>query len=139
KPRRVTVGLTGKYASVRDAYASIEKAAEHCSAHLKCQVDLEWIDTTDINDRNVADRVSKVDAVIVPGGFGHRGVEGKISCVRHCRETGLPYLGICLGFQVAVIEFARNVLGLTGANSTEFDPNAAQAVISELPEQKEIE
>ncbi len=139
KQRSVTVGLTGKYASVRDAYASIDKAAEHCSAHLNCNVELEWIDTTDITDRTVADRLSKVDAVIVPGGFGQRGVEGKISCVRHCRETGLPYLGICLGFQVAVIEFARNVLGLTKANSTEFEPECAEAVISELPEQKEIE
>jgi len=139
KPRRVTVGLTGKYASVRDAYASIDKAAEHCSAHLNCQVDLEWIDTTDITDRNVADRLANIDAVIVPGGFGKRGVEGKISCVHHCRTTGMPYLGICLGFQVAVIEFARNALGLKEANSTEFDPAAATAVISELPEQKKIE
>lgn len=139
KPRSVTIGLTGKYASVRDAYASIDKSAEHCSAHLNCEINLDWIDTTDITDRNVADRLGHLDAVIVPGGFGQRGVEGKISCVKHCRESAVPYLGICLGFQVAVIEFARNVLGLEQANSTEFAPNSQDPVISELPEQKKIE
>jgi len=139
KARHVTVGLTGKYAHLRDAYASIDKATEHCSAHLGCRVDLRWIESTDISDTNVATELSGLDAVIVPGGFGKRGVEGKISVVRHCRENGLPYLGICLGFQVAVIEFARHVLGLPGANSTEFEPGAPDAVISELPEQKRIE
>ncbi len=139
KTRRVRVGLTGKYASLRDAYASIDKAAEHCAAALDCEVSLEWIESDDITDANVAERLREVDAVIVPGGFGARGVEGKIACARHCRETGLPYLGICLGFQIATIEFARNVLGLPGANSTEFDPRCADPVISELPEQKKIE
>ena len=130
---------TGKYAGLRDAYASIDKALEHCSAHLGAEVDLRWIDTTDLNSSNAPAALSGVDAVIVPGGFGVRGVEGKIACVKHCRETGTPYLGICLGFQVAVIEFARNVLGLSGAGSTEFDPACTDPVISELPEQKEIE
>ncbi len=139
KSRRVTIGLTGKYSSVRDAYASIDKAAEHCSAHLDVAVDLKWIDTTAITDRNVATQLGGLDAVIVPGGFGTRGVEGKIAAAKYCRETKLPYLGICLGFQVAVIEFARNVLGLTKANSTEFEPGCAEPVISELPDQKKIE
>ena len=135
----ITLGITGKYAALRDAYASIDKAIEHCSAHLACQIKIEWIDTTDVDDANVAERLGNLDGVIVPGGFGVRGVEGKIACVKHCRETGLPYLGICLGFQVAVIEFARNVLGLADANSAEFDPNHADPIISELPEQKKIE
>ena len=139
KTRRLNVGITGKYASVRDAYASIEKAAEHCGTQLGAETELHWIETTDISETSVAARLDGLDAVIVPGGFGSRGVEGKIACVRHCRETGLPYLGICLGFQVAVIEYARNVLGLTDANSTEFAPGCADPVISELPEQKEIE
>jgi len=139
KKTSVTVGLTGKYASVRDAYASIDKAVEHCAAHLDCDVRLEWMDSTDITTDNAAERLSGLDAVIVPGGFGTRGVEGKIACVRHCRETGLPYLGICLGFQVAVIEFARHVLGLEDADSTEFEPATSTPVISELPEQKRIE
>ncbi len=139
KTRSVTVGLMGKYANLRDAYASIEKAVEHCSAHLSTQVDIRWIDTTEINESNVARYLDGLDAVIVPGGFGSRGVEGKIACVRHCREKGLPYLGICLGFQVAVIEFARNVLGLRDATSTEFSRTTTNPVISELPEQKKIE
>ncbi|TVQ62571.1 MAG: CTP synthase [Phycisphaerales bacterium] len=139
KRRRLNVGITGKYANLRDAYASIDKALEHCAAHLACDVDLRWVDTTELSDQNVANALSGLDAVIVPGGFGTRGVEGKIACVKHCREQGIPYLGICLGFQVAVIEFARNVLGLPGATSTEFDPESPDAVISELPEQKRIE
>ncbi len=133
----VTVGVAGKYANLRDAYASIDKALEHCSAHLGTHIELHWIDTTDINDgQRRAAKLTDLDAVIVPGGFGTRGVEGKIACVRHCRENLIPYLGICLGFQVAVIEFARNVLGLSDANSTEFSPASKSPVISELPEQK---
>ncbi len=137
--RRVTIGVTGKYAALRDSYASIDKAVEHCSSHLSCIVELRWIETSDITDRNVAHALAELDGVIVPGGFGTRGVEGKIACVRHCREHHLPYLGICLGFQVAVIEFARHMLGLEGANSTEFVRDCTDPVISELPEQKRIE
>src|SRR5690606_16750229 len=108
-----------------------------------------WIEATHIDEHNVARQLSGdggVDAVIVPGGFGSRGVEGKILCARHCRHSGLPYLGICLGFQVAVIDFARDVLGIENADSTEFIRRDASgreipitAVISELPEQKKIE
>lgn len=139
KQRSVRIGLTGKYASVRDAYASIDKAVEHCATHLDCDVELDWIESTEVTDDNVAGKLARCDAVIVPGGFGGRGVEGKIACVKHCRLNRLPFLGICLGFQVAVIEFARNVIGLAEANSTEFDPDCPQPVISELPEQKRIE
>jgi len=136
---RVTVGITGKYAELRDAYASIEKSLEHCGAHLDCDIEERWIETTDITDDTTESVFDGLDGVIVPGGFGSRGVEGKIAVVKRCRETGVPYLGICLGFQVAVIEFARNVLGIEGASSTEFDPMCDAAVISELPEQKKIE
>ncbi len=139
KKRSVVIGVTGKYVAMRDAYASIDKAVEHCSAHLHCDIDLKWIETTDISNASVADALAGIDGVIVPGGFGSRGVEGKIQCVRHCREKRIPYLGICLGFQVAVIEYARNVLGLATANSTEFDPTGTSPVISELPDQKRIE
>lgn len=135
----VRVAITGKYAELMDAYASIQKSLEHCAAHFRCKIAQDWIDTTDISDRNVAQRLQDIDAVIVPGGFGSRGVEGKIAVVKHARETGLPYLGICLGFQVAVIEFARNVLGIKDAYSTEFDPMCGSPLISELPEQKKIE
>ncbi|MCW5765089.1 MAG: CTP synthase (glutamine hydrolyzing) [Phycisphaeraceae bacterium] len=139
KRRVINLGITGKYAHLRDAYASIDKAIEHCSAHLETAVRTHWIDTTELSDAVVAQRLADMDAVIVPGGFGSRGVEGKIACVRHCRESKVPYLGICLGFQVAVIEYARNVLGLSEASSTEFDPRCPAALISELPEQKKIE
>ncbi len=139
KKHDLTIGITGKYASVRDAYASIEKAVEHCGAHLSADVSLRWIETTDLTHESARERLDGLDAVIVPGGFGSRGVEGKIACVRCCRENAIPYLGICLGFQVAVIEFARNVLGLDDANSAEFAPGCAHPVIGELPEQKKIE
>ncbi len=141
RPYAITLGILGKYAALRDAYASIDKAIEHATTHLGASVDIRWIDTTEIDTANVG-RIfeeQQIDGVIVPGGFGERGVEGKIACVQHVRTNGIPYLGICLGFQVAVIEFARNVLGLKAANSAEFEANCAEAVISELPEQKKIE
>jgi CTP synthase len=135
----VEIGITGKYAALRDAYASIDKALEHTSAHLGCEIQQRWVDTTEITGENVEELLDGLDGIIVPGGFGARGVEGKIETVRHCREQKIPYLGICLGFQVAVIEFARNVLGIRGAASTEVDPLSPEAVISELPEQKAVE
>ena len=139
KTRRVRIGVTGKYAELRDAYASIDKAMEHCGAHLEAEIEQVWIDTTDLDDRAAAKALGGLDGVIVPGGFGARGVDGKIAAVKCCRELGVPYLGICLGFQVAVIEYARNVLKIADANSTEFEPMTATPVISELPEQKKIE
>ncbi len=139
KRHSVTIGITGKYAALRDAYASIDKALEHCSAALSADISVKWIETTELSDKDVASELNGLNGVIVPGGFGARGVEGKIRCVRHCREHALPYLGICLGFQVAVIEYARHILKLKDANSTEFDSLCADPVISELPEQKKIE
>ncbi|MCE9591789.1 MAG: CTP synthase [Planctomycetes bacterium] len=136
---RARVGITGKYAALRDAYASIDKALEHCSAHLSVDLEVQWIDTTRFDPSEASTKLEGVDAVIVPGGFGVRGTESKIACVQHCREQGLPYLGICLGFQMAVIEFARNVCGLTTAGSTEFDAKCPHPVIDILPEQKKIE
>jgi CTP synthase len=137
--RPVTIGMTGKYISVRDSYASIINALEHAGIALGAKVNIEWIDTTDVTDANVAIRLENVDGIIVPGGFGTRGAEGKISCVRYARESSVPYLGICFGFQMAVIEFARNVCGLSKAHSTEIAPDCAEPVINVLPEQKEIE
>ncbi len=139
KSRHVRIGVAGKYASVRDAYASIDKAIEHCGTHLKCEIETQWINTDELTNDNVSAKFADLEAVVVPGGFGKRGVEGKIACVKHCRVGGIPYLGICLGFQVAVIEYARHVMGLVEANSTEFDPETRDPVISELPGQKEIE
>jgi CTP synthase len=140
KPRKpVTVAVTGKYTSLRDAYASIIKAGEHCGVHLGMDVNFKWIDTTTVDASNVAKRLADCHGIIVPGGFGVRGTEGKIECIRFARETRMPYLGLCLGFQMAVIEFARNVCGIEGANSTEFEKTCRNAVIDILPEQKKIE
>jgi CTP synthase len=135
----VTIAVTGKYTSLRDAYASIIKAVEHCGVHLDCNVQLKWIDTTTLEASNAARRLTDCHGIIVPGGFGSRGTEGKIECIRYARENRVPYLGLCLGFQMAVIEFARNVCGIVGANSTEFDPRSPAPVIDILPEQKKIE
>ena len=136
---KTTIGITGKYISVRDSYASIINALEHAGIALGSEVDIKWIDTTDVTDSNVAENLKDVDGIIVPGGFGTRGTEGKIACIKYARENDLPYLGICYGFQMAVLEFARNVCGLAGANSTEIEPNCAEPVIDILPEQKKIE
>ena len=137
--KSITIGVTGKYTALRDAYASIIKASEHCGVHLGVNVHLEWLDTTELDASNVADELKHCHAIIVPGGFGVRGTEGKIECIRFARENRMPYLGLCLGFQMAVIEFARNVCGIADANSTEFEPKCRSAVIDILPEQKKIE
>ena len=140
RKHRINLAILGKYAALRDAYASVDKAIEHATTHLSASTDVRWIDTSDVTSANVAQRIGPdVHAVIVPGGFGERGVEGKIACVQHVRSHGIPYLGLCLGLQVAVIEFARNVAGLANANSTEFEAETPFPVICELPEQRRIE
>ena len=137
--RELTIGITGKYTALRDSYASILKALEHAGAAHGARVHVEWIDTTDLSDDHVVEALAACDGIIVPGGFGVRGTAGKIACVRHARESRLPYLGICLGFQMAVVEYARNVCGLADADSAELSPDCATPVISILPEQKKIE
>lgn len=137
--RTVNIAVTGKYTSLRDAYASIIKSCEHCSVQQGVNVNLEWLDTTAIDPSNVADHLKNIHGIIVPGGFGVRGTEGKIECIRYARENGVPYLGLCLGFQMAVIEYARHVCGIADANSSEFDRNCKNCVIDILPEQKKIE
>jgi len=137
--RQITIGITGKYTSVRDSYASIINALEHAGIALACETKIKWIETTTIDDGNVAETLKDVDGIIVPGGFGIRGAEGKIACIKYARENNLPYLGICFGFQMAVIEIARNLCGLPEANSTEVEPDCPEPVIDILPEQKKIE
>jgi len=132
------IAITGKYTAVRDSYASLIKAIEHAGAALDAKVAIQWVDTTNLTDAKVADALRGVDGVIVPGGFGVRGTEGKIACVRYARENFIPYLGLCFGFQMAVVEFARNVCGLAGANSTEIEPDTPHPVIDLLPEQRGV-
>jgi len=133
--RQITVAMCGKYTKLEDSYASIIESFNHCSAHLSCKIDLKWVETTDLKDTSLLDGV---DGLVVPGGFGSRGTEGKIEAIRLTRERDIPFLGLCLGLQLAVIEFARNLCNLTGANSTEMDPDTPHPVIDILPEQKEI-
>ena len=135
----VTIGIIGKYTSVRDSYASIIQSIEHAGAVCGARVQLEWVDSADLTEANIEDRLRAIHGVIVPGGFGFRGVDGKIACVEYVRQRGVPYLGICYGMQIAVIEYARHVCGLTHACSTEIEPDCPQPVIDLLPDQKKIE
>ncbi len=137
--KEVTIGIAGKYTNVQDSYLSILKAFEHVSSALKVKVNIKWIETTNITEKNAAEHLKGLDGILVPGGFGTRGVEGKIACAEYARANNIPYLGLCLGFQMALIAFARNVLKLEGANSTEMDKDTKYPVICLLPEQYEIE
>jgi CTP synthase len=135
---RVCVGLIGKYIELQDAYKSILEAFVHAGAVNECKVDVVNIHSESITPDNVAEKMESLDALLVAPGFGVRGIEGKINAVRHARETGLPFFGICLGMQMAVIEFARNVLGLKAAHSTEMDPDTPHPVIDLMEEQKRV-
>ena len=133
--KEITVAMCGKYTKLEDSYASIVESFNHCSAHLSCKINLKWVETTDLNDPSILNGVS---GVVVPGGFGSRGAEGKIEIIRIAREQNIPFLGLCLGLHMAVIEFARNICKLKGANSTEMDPDTSHPVIDILPEQKDV-
>jgi CTP synthase len=135
----VEIALVGKYVKLQDAYLSVHEALKHAGAHNGCRVRVRWVDAEDMSYDEAAALLEEVDGVIVPGGFGSRGWEGKILACRVARERSIPYLGICLGMHVAVSEYSRHVLGLEGANSTEMDPETPYPVIDLLPEQKEIE
>ena len=133
----VTIGMVGKYVKLHDAYLSISEALTHAGYETSSKVKIKWIDAETVNERNVANKLKDCDGVIVPGGFGDRGIEGMITTAGYCRNNNLPYLGICLGMQVAVIEFARNVCEMKGANSREFDPDSQYKVIDFLPGQND--
>jgi CTP synthase len=135
----VTIALVGKYVKLHDAYLSVHEALKHAGVHQGCAVRVRWMDAENMSYEEAAELLEGVDGVLVPGGFGSRGWEGKILACQVAREREIPYLGICLGMHVAVSEFARHVCGLEGANSTEMDPETPYPVIDLLPEQKEIE
>jgi CTP synthase len=134
----VRIGLIGKYVELHDAYKSIHESLIHAGVANECRVHLEWIHSEKIDEKNVSDRLAGLQGIIVAPGFGDRGIEGKIAAIRHIRENNVPFLGICLGMQCAVIEFARNVLGLKDAHSTEMNPNTRHPVIDLMAEQKKI-
>jgi CTP synthase len=138
RSREIEVALVGKYVKLHDAYLSVVEALKHGGIYHGARVRMRWVDSEVVTDENVADVLRGVDAVFVPGGFGDRGIEGKIAAARYARENGVAYLGVCLGMQVAVVEFARNVAGMPGANSSEFDAESPYPVIDLLPEQKQV-
>jgi CTP synthase len=135
--KQITVAITGKYTLVKDAYVSIKEALVHAGAQNSTKVNIKWVETTEIEDKKISvkDALQGCDGIIVPGGFGSRGTEGKIECIKYARENKLPFLGLCYGMQMAVVEWARNICGLDGANSTEIDPKTPYPVIDILPEQ----
>jgi CTP synthase len=135
----VEIALVGKYVKLHDAYLSVHEALKHAGVHHGCSVRVRWFDAQGMSLEEAQAELDQVDGVLVPGGFGSRGWEGKILACRVAREREIPYLGICLGMHVAVSEFGRHVVGLEGANSTEMDPETPHPVIDLLPEQKEIE
>lgn len=135
---KVTIGLIGKYVELQDAYKSILEAFVHAGAMNECKVQVVSIHSEFITEENVGEKLGGLDGLLVAPGFGHRGIEGKIIAVKYAREKGLPFFGICLGMQMSVIEFGRNVLGINNAHSTEMDPGTVDAVINMMEEQKAI-
>jgi CTP synthase len=135
----VRIALVGKYNQLADAYLSVIEALNHAGSHHGGRVEVHWVDSERLTDGEVERELATCQGILVPGGFGVRGIEGKIQAARYAREHGVPYLGICLGMQIAVAEFARHVAGMDGANSTEFDPETPYPVIDLLPEQKEVQ
>jgi CTP synthase len=135
---KVTIGLIGKYIELQDAYKSILESFVHAGAMNECKVNIVNVHSEFITDENVAEKLGHLDGLLVAPGFGHRGIEGKIIAVKYARENKLPFFGICLGMQMAVIEFARNILGLKNAHSTEMDPNTPDPVIDLMEEQKKV-
>jgi CTP synthase len=137
--KKVTIGLVGKYVALRDAYLSVAESLHHGGYENDCEVEVRWIQAEDVEDRGAEEVLAGLDGILVPGGFGDRGIEGKIAAVKYARENKIPFFGICLGMHCVTIEFARNVCGWEGAHSTEFNPVSEYPVIDLLPEQKDIE
>lgn len=133
------IGLVGKYVELQDAYISVVEALKHAGYAFDADVEIKWINAEEVTAENVKELLGEVDGVLIPGGFGDRGIEGKIIATQYAREHKKPFLGICLGMQLASVEFARNVLGFNDAHSSEINPNTEHAIIDLLPEQKDVE
>jgi CTP synthase len=138
--KTVKVAIAGKYTKLSDAYISVVESLKHAGYANDASIDIKWINSEDcVDEKKYKELLSDVKAVVVPGDFGIRGIEGKLNVIKYARENNLPFLGLCLGMQCAVIEYARNVVGLKGANSTEFDENAPYPVIDFMLEQKNVQ
>ncbi|MEK3992467.1 CTP synthase [Robertmurraya sp. FSL R5-0851] len=133
------IALVGKYVELQDAYISVVESLKHAGFAFDSDIDIKWINAEEVNEENARELLSDVDGILVPGGFGDRGIEGKITTIKYARENKVPFLGICLGMQLASVEFARNVLGHADANSAEINPETKYPIIDLLPEQKDIE
>ncbi|WP_100009866.1 CTP synthase [Lentibacillus sediminis] len=136
--KKIDIGLVGKYVELPDAYLSVAEALKHAGYSYDTDINIHWINAEELDKDSITKELQHVDGILVPGGFGDRGIEGKIEAIRYARENQVPYLGICLGMQLATVEFARNVLGLDGAHSAEIDPQTPHPIIDLLPEQKHI-
>ena len=136
---KVKIALVGKYVELRDAYLSVAESLKHAGIHNGVEVEIDWIQSEDVNADNISEKLSGADGILVPGGFGDRGIEGKILAVKYARENKVPFFGICLGLQMAVVEYARNVVGLAGAHSSELDPETPHPVIDIMPDQINID
>lgn len=134
----VRIALVGKYVELHDAYISVVESLKHAGYKHNSKVKIDWIQSEDITEENVHEYLKEADGILVPGGFGDRGVEGKITAIKYARENKVPFFGICLGMQLAAVEFARNVCGLTGAHSSELDPNTPYPIINLLPDQENV-
>ncbi len=138
RDKKVKIALCGKYVKLHDSYLSVCEALTHAGFENRAEIEITWVNTDRVNDENVAKMLKDPDGILVPGGFGNRGTEGMMVCARYARENNIPYLGICLGMQIAVIEAARNLLGYGDANSTELDPNTRHNVIDIMPDQRGV-
>ncbi|ODJ53015.1 CTP synthase [Brochothrix thermosphacta] len=137
--KEVNIALVGKYVSLQDAYLSVAEALRHAGYSHDAKINIDWVQAEDITAENVAEVLGKADGILVPGGFGDRGIEGKIQTIKYARENKIPFFGICLGMQLATIEYARHVVGLEGANSAEIDPETKHPIIALLPDQNGVE
>lgn len=137
--KEVTVALVGKYTALHDAYISVVEALKHGAVAHNASVNIKWINSEEVTDANVAELLGDVHGIIVPGGFGDRGIEGMITSIQYARENNIPFLGLCLGMQLAIVEFARHVLGFTDAHSVELNPSTNHPVIHLMPEQDGVE
>ena len=136
--RTIKIALVGKYVSLQDAYLSVAESLRHAGYEQQAEIDIKWINSEHLDENNYEDELAGADGILVPGGFGERGIEGKIHALRYAREHKVPLLGICLGMQLATVEFARNVVGLEGAHSSELDPETQYPVIDLMPDQKDV-
>jgi CTP synthase len=136
--QKVEIGLVGKYVELPDAYISVVESLKHAGFEYDADIKVHWINSEKLDKETIKEELSHVDGIIVPGGFGDRGIEGKIEAIRYARENNVPFFGICLGMQLATVEFARNVVGLNGAHSAEIDPGTPYPIIDLLPEQKDV-